>query len=176
MEAGALWRHSLVTGQLTPRVLALSKKFSLDSSVAYTAGLLHDIGKIVIGQVLDSVTQTQVHKLVEEEHMTLLQAEKVVLGCDHAQVGGCLLHQWRIPEIIVEAVEFHHQPPADFGTKLSPVVHIADAIAHQAGASPGWGSMAICIEQSVIMEMNLTSANVETLNFAAFDAQYKAAS
>ena len=175
IEARTLWRHSLVTALVTPRVVGLSQQLNADTSTAYTAGLLHDIGKLVIGQSLDVPSRDRIHAFVEGGEGSLLAAEKAVLGCDHAEIGACLLRQWRLPEIIVEAVEHHHHPPVDGGAHLSAVVHVADALAHQTGASPGWGSFAIVFHEAVLTALQLTVADLETLTFAALDCQEKAA-
>lgn len=176
MDPGALWQHSIVVAQLTPRVVGLSKKFSVDTSIAYTAGLLHDIGKLLINQTLSPDMRLRIHELVELEHLNLLQAEQTVLGCDHAQVGGALLRKWKIPEVITEAVENHHRPSTETGLQLSTVVHVADAIAHQAGASPGWASLAVSVNDLAVTALGLAAHDIELLTFAAFDAQYNVAS
>ena len=175
MEAGVLWHHSLVTALLTPRVLGLSRKFTTDTSIAYTAGLVHDIGKLVIGQALDAAARERLHQIVQAGETSLLQAEKLVIGCDHAEVGACLLQQWRIPEIIVEAVAHHHQPNLDGSGSLSALVHVADAVAHQTGASPGWESFAFSLHESALTFLGLTGADLEALTFAALDCQESAA-
>ena len=175
MDAGTLWQHSLVTALLTPRVVGQSKGSGLDTSIAYTAGLVHDIGKLVIGQSLDAASRERIHQLVEAGEGSLLVVEKAVIGCDHAEVGACLLRQWRLPEVIVEAVEHHHHPPVADGARLSAVVHVADALAHQTGASPGWGSFAIVFHEAVLTALHLTGADLEALTFAALDCQEKAA-
>ena len=175
MDAGTLWRHSLVTALLTPRVLGLTKQSSADTSTAYTAGLVHDIGKLVIGHSLDAARREQIHRFVEAQEGSLIDAEKAVIGCDHAEVGACLLRRWRIPEVIADAVQHHHQPPADGGLHLSAVVHVADVLAHQTGASPGWGSFAIAIHEAALTSLGLSGEDLEALTFAALDCQEKAA-
>jgi putative nucleotidyltransferase with HDIG domain len=173
MEAGALWHHSLVTALLTPHVLRLSKSFAADASIAYTAGLVHDIGKLVIGQALNAATRDRLHQMVQAGESILLDAEKSVIGCDHAEVGACLLRQWRIPEIIAEAVAHHHHPNLDGSGSLSAHVHAADAVAHQIGASPGWESFAFSLDESAITFLGLSGADIEALTFAALDCREK---
>ncbi len=175
MDAGTLWRHSLTVGLLTPRVLAMSKRNSVDTSVAYTAGLLHDIGKLVIGQTLEAAQRTKIHKLVESREASLLDAEKTVIGCDHAEIGGCLLHHWRIPDVIVEAVANHHKPPAGKNDLLSAAIHLADATAHQTGASPGWESFAVTRHDSALTLLSLATVDLDNLIFGAIDCQEKVA-
>ncbi len=175
MDSGTLWRHSLTVGLLTPRVLAMSKRNSVDTSVAYTAGLLHDIGKLVIGQTLETAQREKIHQLVESREASLLDAEKTVIGCDHAEIGGCLLHHWRIPDVIVEAVTNHHKPPAGKNDLLSAAIHLADATAHQTGASPGWESFAVARHDSALALLNLATVDMDNLIFGAIDCQEKVA-
>ena len=169
MDAGTLWRHSLVTAQLTPRIVARARNGGADTSIAYTAGLLHDIGKIVIGQTLASRTRDEIRRQVEEDGISLLKAEKAVIGCDHAEVGGCLLRKWRIPGPIAEAAAWHHTPRAGGAGNLSAAVHIADAITHQIGASPGWKSFAVTIDETAITSLGLSAGDLDALTIVAFD-------
>ncbi|MCE9610474.1 MAG: HDOD domain-containing protein [Chthoniobacter sp.] len=175
MEGGALWHHSLVTALLSSQVIGLSRRIALDGSIAYTAGLVHDIGKIVIGHFLDAEMRARVQSLIETSGVSLVAAEKEVIGCDHAEVGACLLRQWRIPEVIAEAVADHHHPPLGKGPRLSAAVHIADVIAHQTGSSPGWGSFAVTAHADALTALNLNNKDLNTLTFAALDAAEKAA-
>ncbi len=175
IEAGALWRHSLAVALLSPRVLAVSKQISADTSVAYTAGLLHDIGKLVIGQALDAKERARIRELVETRESSLLEAEKLVIGCNHAEVGACLLRRWHIPEVIIEVAANHHQPPPGSPPALSTAIHIADAIAHQTGASPGWESFAVTRHKSALTALALSSAELDALTIAAVDCLEQAA-
>lgn len=169
MEAGALWRHSLVTALLAPRVLARAKVAGPDPSIAYTAGLVHDIGKLVIGQTLEAAARTEIRRRVEEDSIALREAERGVVGCDHAEIGATLLRSWRIPEIIVEAVADHHRPKTDGTGPLAAVVHVADAIAHQSGASPGWESFAVVRHEDAVSALGLAPAELELLALEAMD-------
>lgn len=173
MEAGDLWRHSLVAAQLAPHVARLSRHTEVDSSVAYTAGLLHDIGKIVIGQTIDEVTRERIRHLVEHESVSVLEAENTMLGCDHAEIGACLLRQWHIPEILTDAVATHHKPRLNGRASLSAVVHAADAIAHQVGASPGWGSFAVNRDSGAWNALELSEQDLEVLTFQAIESDTK---
>lgn len=175
MDAGTLWKHSLTVALLTPRVLAISKQTSVDTSVAYTAGLLHDIGKLVIGRALEAPQRAKIHQLVESREASLLDAEKLVIGCDHAEVGASLLHHWRIPDVVVEAVANHHKAPAGRNDLLSAAIHLADATAHQTGASPGWESFAVARHDSALTILQLSAVDLDNLIFGAFDCQEKVA-
>lgn len=171
MEAGALWRHSLVTALITPRVASLARKFGVETSIAYTAGLLHDIGKIVISQLLDEESRGRIRHLVDVCGQPMREAERAVLGCDHCEIGATLLRQWRIPEVLVEAVASHHAAPArGVAAQLASAVHVADALAHQSGASPGWESFAIVVHEESLDALGLRPEDLDLLSLAAADA------
>jgi putative nucleotidyltransferase with HDIG domain len=169
MESGGLWRHSLVTALLTHRVIASSTSgCESDASIAYTTGLLHDIGKLVLDQTLDSDIRIRIQEHVEDNGYPLIQAEREVMGSDHAEVGAYLLQEWGLPEVIVEAVRNHHAPGGG-KPRLSAIVHVADIIAHQTGASPGWGSLAVQIDATAVKAMRLSETDLMSLTMVAFE-------
>jgi len=79
--------------------------------VAFTAGLLHDIGKVIFAGA-HGKNYTQNFDAAKRGSLTLIEWEKEHYGCDHAEVGAVLLERWKIPPEIVAAVRFHHQPSA----------------------------------------------------------------
>jgi putative nucleotidyltransferase with HDIG domain len=110
VEANELWRHSLITATAAEIVADSFPKLNVDTPVAFTVGLLHDIGKLVLSQALTVEFQAEVRQLVEHEKYSRVEAEKKVIGTDHAEVGAQLLQSWHLPEEIVEAVANHHHP------------------------------------------------------------------
>ncbi len=131
MEPSELWQHALVTGSAAEQLVAACQP-DCDSAVAFTAGLLHDLGKVVIAQVITPEAQTVIGRHMNGEGLGSVEAEREVLGTDHAEVGACLLHIWRLPEPIVEAVANHHRPVFKPSPQLSAITHCANRIAHLA--------------------------------------------
>lgn len=174
-SSGELWRHSLLTALSAPHVSGLSGRISVDNSIAYTAGLIHDIGKIVISQNLDAKLCRHLQELVERGEATLLDAEREVMGVDHAEVGACLLRKWRIPEVIVEAAEFHHAPPLSDGPKLSAVVHVAEWIAHSGEEHSAHADEASPILSTVLDALRLSKHHLKTISEAAAQSAEKIA-
>ena len=128
LEPGDLWRHSLLTALLSES-LAAQSTLTVLPSIAYTAALVHDIGKTVLDQVLDPQLLEAVRREAESGDTTWLLAEQTVLRTDHSEVGACLLKRWNFPENIIEAVEHHHQPIIAPQPQLSALVHVANGLA-----------------------------------------------
>lgn len=128
-----LWHHSLFCGELARRIASQENipKNAVDDS--YMAGLLHDVGKLVLATNLPGEYR-QVLARMEEQEASSADAESGIFGATHAEVGAYLLGLWGLPEPIVEAVLYHHFPESfatDDFVPLSTVV-AADRLAHNA--------------------------------------------
>ena len=163
VEANELWRHSLVTASAAEIVVAETGEMNVEAPVAFTVGLLHDIGKLALGQALTPEIQAAVRQLVEQEKMSRCEAEKKIIGTDHGEVGACLLRGWNLPEDILEATANHHNPVFEPRPKLSVVTHMANCLAHLAGSAPGWDGFATRVNPQAIAVLNLTEARLEAM-------------
>jgi putative nucleotidyltransferase with HDIG domain len=166
VEANELWRHSLVTATAAETVVSQITELNVEPAVAFTVGLLHDMGKLVMGQVLTPELQADIRRRVEQEHLSRSEAEKAVLGTDHSEVGACLLQEWRLPEEIVEAVANHHHPVLEPRPRLSVVTHLANCIAHLAGSAPGWDGYAVRVDDRVATTFEITGDKLENIVIA----------
>ena len=133
-----LWSHNLQVGAFA-RTLALAEtKDGKVAGLAYTAGLLHDIGKIILaGNVPD--LYRSVCRMQEEKKLSSVNAEQEVLGTTHAEVGACLLGTWGLPLPMLEAIYWHHYPERspDSNFSLLTAVHAADVLAQESGCGSG---------------------------------------
>jgi putative nucleotidyltransferase with HDIG domain len=163
VEANELWRHSLTAATAAEFLVANAIEVNVDSPVAFTIGLLHDIGKLVLGQVLTPQHQADIRVLITDKNFARWEAEREVLGTDHGEVGGALLQAWHLPEEIIEAVGNHHRPSVDPRPKLSAVVHVANCIAHLVDPAPGLEPCSVRIDEPVAEVFSLTPERVETL-------------
>ncbi|MBF0431601.1 MAG: HDOD domain-containing protein [Fibrobacteria bacterium] len=121
------WRHSIAVG-LGARLLALNVSYE-NVAVAFTAGLLHDLGKMVLNQYLP-YDFLKIQDKVFEEGMSLKEAEIEVLGVEHSRVGAWLAGRWKLPDRLVEAILYHHDPLESEGEcPICLLVHIADYLA-----------------------------------------------
>jgi len=122
----AFWRHSIATAACA-KVLARQMRFNQD--YAFTAGLLHDIGRLVL--VACFPNQYSVTIAYREEHdCYLLEAERKVLGVDHVDAGMALAEHWNFSDTMRLAIGGHHDPEAPGAGFLAAIIHVADAIVH----------------------------------------------
>ncbi len=131
----SFWRHSLACG-IGSRLLALEKRLPKPDKF-FVAGLLHDVGRLVLFSQAPQAAQA-VFELYRGERLLLREAETRVLGFDHQQIGRALLEHWKYPAILVQAVAYHHQPTASELARIeAAVVHLADYLvnAMQLGSS-----------------------------------------
>ncbi len=120
----AFWRHSLGSG-VGSRVLA--RKAGTDAEAAMAAGLVHDIGMLVLDVVCPKEFEEALK--LHQTGMPELEAEKQVLGATHPEVGGWLAAKWKLPDSIIAAISWHHQPgSAGTHAGLASVVSLADQL------------------------------------------------
>lgn len=147
LPRNGLLRHSAATALA---VEYLPKRLSMRvPDATYTAGLLHDIGKIVLGTYLD-VNSAPIVIKAYREHLSFDIAEQQVLGTDHAEVGAALLEYWKLPQVVVDAVRWHHNPNNYPHTDKTIVdlVHLGEHVARICGTSSSTDGMnyTVCLE------------------------------
>jgi HD-like signal output (HDOD) protein len=126
-DAQLFWRHSFVTG-LACRMLARSMK--LPGGDLFVAGLIHDIGKLVMVVSLP-LEFTKMMKMTGNFGLEHIAAEKHLLGLTHEEVGLRLLKRWAFPQQLQSAVGFHHHPAlAGVQVAHALTVHLADLLVH----------------------------------------------
>ena len=136
MTMDQLWQHSLATGCYARAIAAEEGLPHGAREEAYTAGMLHDIGKLVLSANFTD-RYRQAAQLVQRKGLEWWEAEQEVFGVNHAEVGACLAAVWGLPVAIVEALALHHHPTLVVNNGVCPLtmVHAANAFEH-ADASP----------------------------------------
>jgi putative nucleotidyltransferase with HDIG domain len=131
----SFWQHSLACG-IGARRIANERRLP-QADKFFVAGLLHDIGRLVLIAHAPEVAQRVFH-LYHQERLLLTEAERRVLGFDHQQIGGALLQLWKFPISLVLAVASHHEPDScEAACEEASVVHLSDHLvnAMQMGSS-----------------------------------------
>jgi putative nucleotidyltransferase with HDIG domain len=122
----AFWRHSIATA-LCAKALARHVRFNQD--YAFTAGLLHDVGRLVLVSTFpDHYARVIAWRSVHDAPW--LDAERAVLGIDHVEAGLALAAHWNFSETMRRAIGHHHAPEAPGAGFLATIVHVADVIVH----------------------------------------------
>ena len=139
LESGDLWQHSL--GVAFGSRMVAKKQNSHLAVDAFTAGLLHDSGKLVLDQhVFEHRERFQEYLTDDQEGF--LSAEKQILGFDHAEIASEVCKSWNIPKNITTAIKYHHDPSRAKDSDLTYIVHMADTIAMMTGLGLGMDGMA----------------------------------
>ncbi len=147
-DSGLMWRHSLAVAVGSDFI---AKKMAPEySGEAFLAGLLHDAGKIILDHYILE-RQASFKILQKESERSALEAEKLVLGFDHAEISGDLCGHWGLPDFVAEAVCFHHFPSKSRANMLAYIVHAANTIANHT--------------KSTITDIDLEDLDSNTLNF-----------
>lgn len=136
MGRGALWRHSLSVAFLSRR---LSGGAGTAAEEAFVAGLLHDVGKVVLSDALGDAFD-ELTRAAQSGRCALCDSERDMLGFDHADLGARIAATWGFPERLVEVIGLHHRPEeAASAPDLASCVALADTIEHAlaAGIGPG---------------------------------------
>jgi len=127
----ALWEHSVCVATLAQRIAAAETGDKAMSEECFAAGLLHDVGKVILLGERPKEYREILARLGQET-ASIETVETEVLGCSHAQLGAYLMSMWGLPTSLVHAVAYHHCPSAAIDLQFSPLaaIHCADAIAH----------------------------------------------
>lgn len=141
-EEGDFWEYSLRTAIASKLVAEI---FQESSDIAYTAGLLHDIGKAIINDFLkNSKEKLVLEKLNIGKEKDFIDVEKKLLNTDHTIVGEQFAKKWGFPDSLQAAIRFHHVPsqaPVNH-KKLCMAVHVGDLFAMLGGFGTGFDILA----------------------------------
>lgn len=167
LQPGALWKHASAVAIATD-VLAEALNITPPEET-YTAGLLHDIGKLVLGHYVD-LDLTSIQALAFEQNLSFEQAEFQVLGIDHAEVGAVLLSSWGMSGSLLEAVRWHHEPErANESARLVvDLVHSCVQIITASGLSGGADGVQYHSSAASLEHLKIRPALVEKVLFETY--------
>jgi len=161
LEEHVLLKQSQVCAMLCKSIAKKAKFEKVEN--AYIAGLLRDIGKLVLNQYMTNQYKEVVNK-VEVEKVTFLEAEESILGFNHAEIGAKIAEKWNLPSELVESIAFHHTPElAPNYKEITTIVHIADAIVMMMGIGLGLDGLAYTFSPDALSSLGLTESDVEEI-------------
>lgn len=142
-DLDAFWRHSVATASAAG---ALARRMKLREGSAFVAGLLHDVGGLVLASHFPEHFAAVLRRQTENGAF-IFEAEQAILGMDHADIGQLLGERWHFPPTICDAIANHHHPDDAAVSSLAGVVHLADALAHALDLVGNPAEMVPCISQ-----------------------------
>jgi putative nucleotidyltransferase with HDIG domain len=158
-----LWKHSLALALCCKSIYR--KEFREQGEDIYSAALLHDIGIMVLEEFAPDEFQKVLHK-IEEEQLPTCDAEKEILGFDHAQIGQALTRKWQLPEELTNAIGYHHRPlraNPDYA-KPAYTVYVSDYICKQYGVGLfGFQEKSSDTYEKCLESLNISEENLEII-------------
>lgn len=140
VRGAELWEHAVAVALMSH--ICAAKLSGADDPRLFTAGVLHDIGKTVMGEFVLEAWQ-KIQDLVEKQKYAFLEAEEEVLGVNHAELGGEIARIWKFPDEILKAIAFHHRPDLLANGDTVPwIVYLSNQVCHLMGIGVGTDALA----------------------------------
>jgi putative nucleotidyltransferase with HDIG domain len=160
-ERQGLWRHSVSCGLM---VDLLCRELSLpDHATGFTAGLMHDIGKVVLSLFVEQKFH-EIMEVVEQQGVSFQAAEKIILGVDHAEMGGEMARMWDFPDRLRLAITYHHlDKPEAYTDDLILLVYLADILVMMFGQDLGLDGLAYTGYPEVLRHFRLREKNLQRI-------------
>ena len=159
-ESEDFMRHSLAVA-LSAKVIAEKIDPNL-ANEAHTAGLIHDIGKIILDKYIIEKKET-FETFLENEQRTFLNAEKQIIGFDHAEIAYEICKKWNIPNTMTRAIKYHHYPSSSQGDELAYILHLADFIAAKIGGGYDSDDLLYQLEEGTMNFLSIRYKDVSNI-------------
>lgn len=162
-----MWRHALavaVGGQLIAKRAGVER-----AEMVFTAGLLHDLGKVALNIWLENKIQAM-QLLAERDGLSFDEVERRVLGFDHCMVGAHLAESWNLPESVIEVIRYHHSPAqSPQRSTLLDCIHLGDYLSMAMGVGIGGDGLRYQFDEQSLTNLGMTPADIEMLAFDFMD-------
>jgi putative nucleotidyltransferase with HDIG domain len=166
---GELWRYS-VSAAIIARELA-EKKDAKDVSLVFTSALIKDIGKVILHTYISEAFD-QIRDQMFRAGKSFLEAEKQVLGIDHAELGALAMEKWGFDPQMVDIIRHHHNPLESDSQGLAlPIVYMADCICMMIGQGVGADGLAYRYYKETVDRLHMTAMDMQQI-IVRFQEQY----
>lgn len=167
------WRHSVYTGLVAK---SLAKKLNvLQPERLFVAGLLHDIGTLVINTRFPELAKDIIEDAGgEEEH--LYQMEQKLIGFNHAVLGALMMEEWKLPATLCESVRYHHEPlGSEFAKMDACILHVSNVLANRSCVGSFCETLSVTdeIQPEVIEFLNLEPGFEKQFNFEEIEIKFE---
>lgn len=162
LRAGELWKHSVAVALGATTV---AKRIDLpNGNLAFTAGLLHDIGKVILSEYV-AEEFAQILQRVKEQQCSFVEAEQHILGFCHQEIGGRIGEQWKLPDALIRCIRYHHDPGVlDPPDPLVDTVYLANCVCLLMGIGLGADGLSYRADEAVMQRHGLREQDLEAVS------------
>lgn len=160
LDPGEMWKHSLAVAAGS-RMIAKKDHPALAED-AFSAGLIHDSGKLILNSYVNERKETFLN-LMQEGGVSFLTAEKKILGFDHSEIASDVCEKWQIPKHLITAIRYHHYPVRSNENGLAYILHVADSVAMMSGIGGGIDGMLYEMDSTALDFLNIDESYIEEI-------------
>jgi putative nucleotidyltransferase with HDIG domain len=165
---GELWKSAISSALISQLICKLIGK--AEYSAIFTTTLLHDIGKVILNDFVWEENQ-RIFQLVQAKGYSFEEAEKKILGIDHAEVGAKIAELWHFPEDMIRAIRLHHTPEiAPEDDNMTPIVYLSDVITLTMGIGVGSDGLCYRANESIMKRFAVTSRDLQKIMMDFYEA------
>jgi len=165
-----LWEHSLAVA-FGAKIISNSKNPNMVKE-AHMAGLIHDVGKIILDSYIVEKKE-EIESFMEKEEKAFLEAESQYFGFNHAEIASEVCKKWNFPESITFAIKYHHQPGKSDGNELAYILHMADYIAIVSGTGYDSDDILYELEEGTMDHLNITNEDMSDITLKVIESVSK---
>ncbi len=162
LEGKDMWDHSILVAHISSNIALDIKSSKIPSDVAFTAGLMHDCGKIVLASTFKKAIFQIQQEYNKNPELSFTFLEKKYIGYTHPEIGAFLLKKWNFPAELVDAVLYIYQPENSKKNKeLTSIIHIANWIAVSSGVGIDSMGMNENLSQFALQELKFSEEKIQ---------------
>ncbi len=161
---GALWRHAIVVASVAETLPSYCEVEV--PPMVFTAAILHDIGKLVLGRFLSPDVVKYIKQAQELDHIERLAAETLLLSVHHGELGGLIAQHWQLPDRVVQAI-IHHHDPETVEDVVCDVTYLSNLVGKQIEAMRDGHEFKFSVEPGVMARLGLTDVKLTDLSAEA---------
>jgi len=167
-QARDLWEHAVAVALMSQ--ILCRKIQGREDPILYTAALLHDVGKVIMGEYVQEYFQKIIGR-VHERKCSFLEAEEEFIGINHANLGGRIAEHWDFPSEIRDAIAYHHRPDLleEEGNTNASLVYLSDQACLMMGLTGGVDALAYTGLEDVMRHFDLRMVDLEKSFIALLD-------
>jgi HD-like signal output (HDOD) protein len=161
LAKGDLWKQGLLVGTLSKKI-AMKKMRKDIADVVFTGGLIHNVGKLVLALFIQSTFKDILNE-VKTKNISFNEAEKVIMGYNHQEIGEKILLKWKFPPVLRSIVRFYSEPnnaPNEHKHEVA-IVHIANSLCLMAGIGIGSDGLYHMVDGNALKQLNINEAELE---------------